>query len=375
MNSDQFNILIVDDAEENRFMLETMLEDDFSLGFAASGKECLDSLGKDKPDLILLDVTMPDMTGLEVCKELKGQGDNSGIPVIFVSGLVSNDERLAGFEAGGDEYITKPVDEEELKSKIKISLDAKVISQELKASADNAMNIAMEAMVSSSELGVLNQFMRDSALATSYEGLGSSLLDVASHFGLNCCLQFRPATGLINISCETDSLEVKLLEKFRSGDKFTDFGARTVVNSPNIGLLIKNMPLEDEAKCGRIRDHLAVLIDTASAKVTALELAQSIVFERERMIIQLVENNDNQLVDIRTKVSGRDEYTLNVMREVISGVEAQLFSLGLEEDQEKTLIKMLDDGLAKIENLPDFSGEIEASFAAAKDVLGNLLEQ
>jgi len=374
MSSTRFSIMIVDDAEENRFMLETILEDDFELSFAASGRECLDALNDKKPDLILLDVSMPDMCGLEVCKELK-KGENSDIPIIFVSGLVSSKERLAGYEAGGDEYVTKPVDEKELHSKIKTSLDGLAVSKDLQVSADNAMNVAMEAMTSSSELGILNQFMRDCAQASSFQDLGHSLIEVTKHFGLNSCVQFRTKQGMINIDCNEDSLEARLLTKFKDGNKFTDFGSRTIVNSQKAGLLIKNMPVNDEAKYGRIKDHLAVLIDTVVAKVVSLDLAINIALERTQIVHRLVENNEVQFVDIREKITQRDEFTLQVMREVITGVEAQLFSLGLEEDQEKSLLKMMDDGMARIENLPDFTQEIESSFAKAKQALSDLQDK
>jgi CheY-like chemotaxis protein len=155
--------MIVDDVEDNRILLETILEDDYNLCMAASGQECLDTLSAEKPDLILLDITIPDMDGLEACRRIVASKDVPGIAIIFVSALTTPEERLAGFEVGGDEYVTKPVSEEELFEKIGKALEIHNKSRELSESADNAMNIAMEAMVSSSELGMLNQFMRDSA--------------------------------------------------------------------------------------------------------------------------------------------------------------------------------------------------------------------
>lgn len=366
--------MMVDDAEENRFVLETMLEDDYTLGFASSGQECLAKLRDNQPDLILLDVAMPDMTGLEVCRKLKGNAQTMAVPIIFVSGLVSAEERLAGFEAGGGEYVTKPVNEQDLSVKVKNSLDAWLTSHELQVAADDAMNIAMEAMVSNSELGVINQFMRGSAQTTSFEALGEALLVVTRHFGLNCCIQFRSDTGCVNIACDAEGLEATLLFKFQDGEKFVDFGARTIVNTKQVGLLVKNMPLGDETKYGRVHDHLALVIDMVASKVDALNLMINAANERFNVIKQLIKNNDLQSNDIRKKISERDEYTLAVMRVVISDVEAQLFSLGLEEDQEELLIKMLDNAIRRIEDLPDFSGEIESSFAAVKTSFTKLID-
>ena len=373
MTNHQFCIMIVDDMAENRMLLKAMLEDDYNLSFASSGQECLDTLQTVKPDLVLLDVTMPDMDGYEVCRRIVRDHDTQNVPIIFVSALVSAEERLAGFEAGGDEYVTKPVDGDELFSKVRRSLETRSISQKLKSSADDAMNIAMEAMVSSSELGVLNQFMRDSIMSNSYEDLGRALIEVTGHFGLNCCAQFRGDYELINIDCREDSLEAKLLDKFCGGEKFVDFGARTVVNSEHAAVLVKNMPVDDDAKYGRLKDHLSVLIDSVDSKIVSLNILSDLDKQRDDMVARLILNNEEQLEDLRDKINRRDETTCKIMNEVISSVEESLFSLGLDEDQEKRLIAMLDEGLEKVEALPDFHPEIEASFSQARKSLIDLM--
>jgi CheY-like chemotaxis protein len=374
MGEHKFSIMIVDDVEDNRVLLETILEDDYNLSMAASGQECLDQLAEKQPDLILLDITMPDMDGLEACRRIVESKAVPGVAIIFVSALTTPEERLAGFEAGGDEYVTKPVSDEELIDKIAKALEIHNRSREFSESADNAMNIAMEAMVSSSELGMLNQFMRDSAKASSYQELGAALLEVTSQFGVNCCVQFWGDDHIINIDCLDGSLEDKLLRKFHgSSDKFVDFGARTVVNCNNAALLIKNMPVDDEAKYGRMRDHMSVLIDAVDSKVISLKISLDLKKQRDRMISTLIENNDEQLMENQSLVAERDESTRSIMKDVIHGVEAALFSLGLEEDQETCPISMLENGVNKVEALPDFGPEIQAKFVSAKDNLINLL--
>ncbi|MBV1878349.1 MAG: response regulator [Pseudomonadales bacterium] len=371
MTDHQYKVMIVDDIEENRMLLETILEDDFDLSFAASGKECLDSIAGEKPDLILLDITMPDMDGYEVCRKVVVTDCHP--PVIFVSALASAEERLAGFEAGGDDYLAKPVDDTELFRKVNKSLENRSENLKLQSSASDAMNIAMEAMVSSSELGMLNQFMRDTAVAKTYAVLGDALLGVMKNFGLNCCLQFRVSGKNLNIACTNDSLEAKLFNKLQGGEKLVDFGARTIVNSEHAAILAKNMPTEDDAKYGRLKDHMSVLIDAVESKVVSLQISLDMSEQRNVMIGDLVEANDHQLSSIRKLLSEREESTKDIMRAVISGVEASLFSLGLDDDQENSLMQMLDAGQDKIENLPDFNNEIEASFLTAKNALISLL--
>ncbi|MCU7948216.1 MAG: response regulator, partial [Candidatus Thiodiazotropha sp. (ex Cardiolucina cf. quadrata)] len=104
----QPHILVVDDQPANLTSLEQILRFNFQVTLAANGQACLEQVKHDPPDLILLDVDMPLMDGLTVCRMIKADPTTSMIPVIFVSALSRLSERLAGYHAGADDYITKP---------------------------------------------------------------------------------------------------------------------------------------------------------------------------------------------------------------------------------------------------------------------------
>ena len=161
--------------------------------------------------------------------------------------------------------------------------------------------------------------------------------------------------------------------KFSNGDKFVDFGTRTIVNSEHAGMLLKNMPVDDAARYGRLKDHMSVLIDAVESDILGLEVSLGLDRHRQNMVAQIIENNDAQLDEIKNMIAARDGKTLNIVKEVIVHVEQSLFSLGLEEDQEKRLMAMLESGVDQIEKLPDFAVEIEFSYAHARESLSNLL--
>jgi putative two-component system response regulator len=102
-------ILIVDDIPENVSLLEAILSSEYITRTAASGSEALDIARSTPPDLILLDIMMPDMNGYDVCKALKANPATRKIPVIFVTALLNSGDETRGFESGGVDYITKPV--------------------------------------------------------------------------------------------------------------------------------------------------------------------------------------------------------------------------------------------------------------------------
>lgn len=117
-------VLIVDDEPRNVAIIEEILEG-FELYSARSGEEALDKTRTYRPDVIFLDVMMPGMDGYEVCRKIREDRDLRFVKIVFVSGKASIQERLAGYEAGGDDYITKPFDHNEILAKLRVFLRLK----------------------------------------------------------------------------------------------------------------------------------------------------------------------------------------------------------------------------------------------------------
>ncbi len=122
MQDMQNTILVVDDEPANLRVLKQILHDDYRLIFAKSGNEALRLAEQNKPDLILLDIMMPDMTGLEVCKTLKSQTGTAAIPVIFVTALSDETDEAQGFDIGAVDYITKPVSKAVVRARVRTHL-------------------------------------------------------------------------------------------------------------------------------------------------------------------------------------------------------------------------------------------------------------
>ncbi len=122
-NQIQGDILIVDDSPENLKLLAKILtENNFQVRGSNSGRYALKSIEKKIPDLILLDIKMPEMDGYEVCSHLKENSSAADIPVIFISGLKDSESKIKGFEAGGVDYITKPFQAQEILARVRTHL-------------------------------------------------------------------------------------------------------------------------------------------------------------------------------------------------------------------------------------------------------------
>jgi len=112
-------ILIVDDTEWNRDLLVQLLEDDYDVVQAVDGEQGVAAAEQEKPDLILMDLGMPVMDGWEATRKIKANGELKHIPVIAVTSHAMVGDEITAREAGCDDYIAKPVDENELLEKIK----------------------------------------------------------------------------------------------------------------------------------------------------------------------------------------------------------------------------------------------------------------
>jgi DNA-binding response OmpR family regulator len=113
-------ILIVDDQRDNRDMLEAMLQQEgYRTTQASGGMEAMDLIAVEAPQLILLDVSMPDMDGYAVASLLKADPKTAGIPIIMVTAHTGRGARVVGLHTGVEDYLTKPVDAPELLLKVR----------------------------------------------------------------------------------------------------------------------------------------------------------------------------------------------------------------------------------------------------------------
>ena len=125
----QGKILTVDDDPNNITIVEELLEDNYDLKTATAGEQALEIAKDFRPDIILLDIMMPGMNGYEVCRRLREHYTSEHTKIIMVSARALVSERLEGYEAGADDYITKPFDGDEFLAKIRLYMDLKQVKQ------------------------------------------------------------------------------------------------------------------------------------------------------------------------------------------------------------------------------------------------------
>ncbi|HEY7057494.1 MAG TPA: fused response regulator/phosphatase [Vicinamibacterales bacterium] len=140
-------VLIVDDVKANVDILVQALSGDYKLSVALGGRQAMEAVDRNPPDLILLDIVMPDIDGYEICRRLRAAPSTRELPIMFLSSLEDVKDKARGFEVGGNDYLTKPFEILEVKARVNSLLKAKSYADAVKAAAERDLRIAREIQI------------------------------------------------------------------------------------------------------------------------------------------------------------------------------------------------------------------------------------
>ncbi len=377
MGVSQKKVLIVDDDRFAQKLIVRALLNQYELRTANDGQEAIEVATEWLPAAILLDVQMPVKNGYEVCEILKGNPATAEIPIIFLSGNGSLREKLLGFELGAEDYLVKPFEADLLNAKVKLAVSAYHEKLELNEKAQSAQTTAFEALTSSAELGRALRFVEHTFAISTYDGLARALFQSMKEYGLSTSVMFVSTSGPLFYSqshAEVPPLEKDLLTVMHSQGRFSDFGCRTFCNYRQVALLIKNMPLEDRERYGRIKDTVPFILGSVDGKIRALDIHQSLVTQAESLAAS-ISAIGSTLSSLTEQVSDGHAAITSIVKDLLADLDDRFPKLGLEEDQEKYLMGRIDraftDALAEL----DRGLNLSSSLAGVVRLLSHLRDQ
>ena len=368
-------VFVVDDDAIILDVLRATLATECELHTFASAEACLSALADVKPDLFLLDVSMPVMDGYALCRQLKDDWDTQDIPVVFISASNNNETRMLCYEAGGDDFIQKPFDPAELLSKLGVAGRILAEKKALREQAGYAQRTAMAAMVSMGELGVVLQFLSKSFACNTLDELAAALLDAMQQYDLQAAVQMRIGDEVLTLSHNGRNvpLEVSVLNHVRESGRIFQFKSRCVFNYGQVTLLVKNMPLEDAERCGRIRDNGALLAEGADARLRAIE-TEMLAARRRAGIESALPRLYSTLDGVQANYRRNCFELTQVMIDFQEQLAKAFISLGLMERQEEQLSSMANDFVTRLVGTQDASLEIVGHLEALAEDLKVLLK-
>lgn len=367
-------VLVIDDDRLIVNAVSRLLTDKYQVHTASTGLDGINSALECLPDVILLDVEMPEMNGYEVCDKLKQNQKTQNIPIVFVSSHSGVRERMLGYEAGASDYLVKPFDSEELLVKIRMLCMLSEERNKLHQKADSASKTAFTAMRGSSELGVAIQFIESTYVAKNFKEVADKFLQVTQDLGLSCTLMFvtKDSPAFYSLQDSVPPLEKEVISTLhRSGDRFNDFGCRTQINYTRVALLVKNMPLQNPESYGRFKDFLPTMLGSTDAKIKSLELEKALVNQTKNLSQSFNVVRDT-LVNLGNNMESNQTKVLRLLKVTIDELEGRIPTLGLEEDQEKYLINTLDKAIQVAQSITDSSENASSAFQTVCRLLDHL---
>ena len=336
--SQSFSVFVVDDDPLVLEIVSTILELACRIQTFASAEACLAQLASQKPDFFLLDIKLPGIDGYTLCRKIKDDPALRRTPVTFISSHDTIEDRIRGYDAGGEDFIVKPFAPEELLRKLKVAQNMVFAQRSLAGQLEDAELLSSRAMASMDESGILLQFMSQLIAIDNAAEVADSALALMRRFGLDGVVQTRlpDDTQTISAAGKNLPLEVSVIEHVRDQGRIFEFRRRSVHNFARVTLMVNNLPLTDPDFCGRLRDHLSIAAQAIDARLQTLQSEAARQLAQHRFESILREIGDAVAV---LRAAQRSESTAGV--ELVKGLQESLLEsfcrLGLTDAQEKIL--------------------------------------
>ncbi|WP_196140042.1 PleD family two-component system response regulator [Aliikangiella sp. G2MR2-5] len=366
-------ILCIEDAKADQNFIRKHLGRDYELAFAASGDEGIARVSGFNPDLVLLDVNMPDINGLEVCRHIRELPETEDLPIVFISGMSSAEDRLAGYRAGGDEYLGKPFDEKELVSKVTLLIKAKQEKQRLKEVSQKASQAAIAAVTRAAELGFIVTLLRESFACEGIDELGEKVFNTLTCYALDgsLLLRFNGKDLFYPKNRPLSEKEKSALIKAHDAGRIFQYQDIAIFSTPKVSLLIRQMP-SNSAKVSRLLEHLAILVEGVEARLKGLEIKHHTDVDKQ-LLEQSVELTHGCLEDLKEGHYQQRVATAKILSDVVEDMEELFLRLGLDETQEQALLSLILEAERKTEAVFFKNNQLQEQFEEIKGHLNSLI--
>ena len=368
--SGPFTVFVVDDDALIQDVMGSILEPDSTVTCFDSAEACRDQLATTQPDMFLLDVSLPGMSGYDFCRAIKDDPALARIPVTFISSHDTIEDRLKGYDSGGEDFIVKPFAPDEVLRKVKV---AKTITQNKRAlqeQAEAAEYLSSLALASMDEAGLVLQFMSKLIGWDNEMEIGAGLLELMQRYRLDAVVQLRVSQRTLTLGASGPNipLEVSVLDHVKGLGRIFEFRTRGVHNFDRVTLMVNNLPVHDPDFCGRLRDNLSVAAQGADARLRAIEIEEE--NRRNQVGILNALRDIGATIDSLGEAHQRDHTRSSaIIAQLQDNLIKSFLSLGLSGDQERLIENLVNEHMGRLIDLLDRSKEIQSALQAASQRL------
>jgi CheY-like chemotaxis protein len=340
-------VLVVDDNQMNRMMHRAILARQFDVMTAVSGHEAIDLCRQKLPDLVLLDIEMPGIDGIETCRRLR---EWTNVPIIFATAHQSPQEHLRAYDAGGNDIATKPVQSDILLRKTALAIRQHRSEKQLSEDRDSLQRMAMHFLSTAGQNGTLLNFMRLGMACRSHDELAQKLQHTAAELGVSCSIMLHHEGGPAFVSSQghAPAIERAILEQSSSMGRMFQFRRRLVVNYDRVSIIVANMPEEqDSPEAGRIRDNITILAEATEALCHNVDMRHESEVRAEQMQIALG-SSVNAVESLREKYMQMLADTRMLLEQMVRTAARNYAWIGATEGQESKMNSDMDASIQSI---------------------------
>jgi len=301
-------ILLVEDDSTSQLMLKTMLAE-HQLTIVDTGEAGLESVIENLPDMVILDINLPGIDGYVTCRRLRLIEQTKSTPILFLSCYSDLEDRLQAYGAGGNDYVSKPFDINELLSKIAFHSITVDLQQQAAQELNSSHKLLIEVQTSAAKLQSISRFIQATLFCHDIDTLFHHFFKTAKEIGINCILKIESKDGIEirSTSYEPSVLEKEILEMSRAIERIHSFGNdRAIFRWGHATLLTR--------KVGDMIDTLALFMDALEAGIKAVD--------SESKLLEQVASLEAQNTKVRKRVT-------DLFGQMNSELRNAILSLGL----------------------------------------------
>ncbi len=371
-------VLSIDSDQVVQGVVDKSLGSEYIVLTANTAKTGIEAAQNESPDIILLDIEMPDMDGYEACRRLKSNAITQDIPIMFLSGQCDLESRLSGYEHGAADFLIKPFEGSELKAKLNSLGKFRRSQRKLAQEAQLATKTAYTAMRSSNLFGQSVNCIERCIKASNFEELTANLFETLSDMGLSALVMINNQNQQDFYSSDnqpTTPLEKEVMRKIYSDNqRFLDFGCRTQINYGHVSLLVKNMPINDQETYGLIKDLLPNMLAVSNEKIINLT-GEKAIANQTRSLSSSFDAVQGTLTTLAEELEENQKHVTEIFQNLMEQLEVRMPAMGLDDDQEAYLIQTFDKALVASQTLIDKNKETRTAFEMVSRLLQHLGEK
>lgn len=371
--NDRARVLIVDDSVSEIRLLMEVLRDEFAVVAATSAEQALAQMARSQPDLVLMDAVMEPVDGYQLCRQMLEA--SAAMPVIFVSANSRSEEILKGYDAGGKDYLAKPIDPEVLRNRIRFCLQQVRELEQLHADKAQVSSMALAALGNAADIGIVLNFVREAIRIGNQAQLAQRLIRTLGDYGLVGLVQVRSGDQFWNCSTsgQVAALEAEILRRscFMDRRLFSQ-GNRLMISYDFVTLLIKNHPGYNPRRAGELCDYLTILAENANDLIGKIRDERALTEQRVSLLLDALRDSQGALTDIQNRRKRQEADSMLLLSQLSLEMEEEFAHLDLTRSQENAILAIIEGKLQESMLLVQQSSTLDQQLQKIADSLGEL---